>query len=222
MRRRNLTRAGAIFVAIFFFFLSMAFMAGCREDPPPPPPPECVEDADCPGGKACEGGNCVMKVVAPPPECTSDDDCSDNKICKNQKCKYICVYDSDCGSDQECKDHRCVEADCEVATIRFDFNEYYLTSSAESTLRANAKCIKKKNASLNKVIVEGHCDERGSIQYNLSLGQKRAQSVKNFLVDLGVDSSKVKVLSYGEERPIDSDSTEEAWSKNRRSETVLQ
>lgn len=222
MMRRNWLHA-VLILTVALLVSSVMFSMGCKEDPPPPPPPECEDDMDCPGGKACEGGKCVVKrVVPPPPECTVDADCSDNKICVSEKCKYECRYDSDCSSGEVCESNKCKEADCEVQTVSFDFNEYYLTSSAESKLRANASCLKKKDSKINKVVLEGHCDERGSIQYNLSLGQKRAKSVRDFLVDLGVDASKVKVISYGEERPVDSGHDEDAWSKNRRAETIVE
>lgn len=192
--------------------------AGCGD--PPKPPPECEKNADCPDGKMCSAGKCVPKPKAPPrPECTTDADCPDPKICVNNKCKYECQQDSDCRADEECVNYRCQpKPQCDVEQVHFPFDQYYLTNEAQATLRANAECIKKK--SLTDITIEGHCDERGSSEYNLSLGQKRAQSVRDFLVDLGVAPSKIRVISYGEERPIDPASNEEAWAKNRRAETV--
>ncbi|RJO68028.1 MAG: peptidoglycan-associated lipoprotein Pal [Myxococcales bacterium] len=199
-------------------FVSVMFVAGCADPPKPAPLPECDDDLDCPEGKRCEGGRCVVKIQAARPECTSDADCPDNKICVNGKCQFECTVDSDCGPNHKCVNNRCVRG-CEVQTVHFDFDEYYLTAEAQAILRANVACIKEKG--VVKVTIEGHCDERGSIEYNLSLGQKRAQSVRNFLVDLGIDRKNVKIISYGEERPLDPASTEDAWAKNRRGETVL-
>jgi peptidoglycan-associated lipoprotein len=73
----------------------------------------------------------------------------------------------------------------------------------------------KKNRNI-KILVEGHCDERGTIEYNLALGQKRAEVVKNYLVNLGVDEASIKTISFGKEVPIDSGHEEDAWAKNRR------
>ena len=70
--------------------------------------------------------------------------------------------------------------------------------------------------------IEGHCDERGTAEYNLALGDRRAQSTKNFLVDLGIDATRISTVSYGEERPVDPRSNEEAWAKNRRAQFMLQ
>lgn len=219
MTKRNWTPAlSALTVALLL--LTMLAFSGCKEDPPPTPPPECQDDMDCPGGKACEGGKCIKKELPPPPECTSDADCSGNKVCIDEKCEYECQSDSACGAGKVCTDNRCTEPACEVETINFDFNEYYLTSEAQRVLRANADCLKKKKVA--RIVLEGHCDERGSVEYNLSLGQKRAQSVRDFLVDLGIESSSIKVISYGEERPIDPASNEDAWAKNRRAETVIE
>ena len=71
------------------------------------------------------------------------------------------------------------------------------------------------------VTIEGHCDERGTNEYNLALGDRRAESAKAFLTDLGIDSSRLTTISYGEERPVDPRSDEEAWAKNRRAHFVV-
>ena len=78
-----------------------------------------------------------------------------------------------------------------------------------------------RNNAAAVVQIEGHTDERGSIEYNLALGQRRAQSVKNYLVELGIDPSRLPTMSYGEERPAMEGSDEAAWEKNRRAEFVL-
>ncbi|MCG2831147.1 MAG: OmpA family protein, partial [Desulfobacteraceae bacterium] len=72
------------------------------------------------------------------------------------------------------------------------------------------------------IIVEGHCDERGTNEYNLALGDRRAQSAKNFLIDLGIAESRLTTISYGEERPADPRQNEDAWSKNRRDQFVIE
>jgi peptidoglycan-associated lipoprotein len=73
-----------------------------------------------------------------------------------------------------------------------------------------------------EIIIEGHCDERGTNEYNLALGDRRAESVKVFLLDLGINNSRLKTISYGEERPADSEHTETAWAKNRRAHFLIE
>jgi peptidoglycan-associated lipoprotein len=100
--------------------------------------------------------------------------------------------------------------------IYFDFDQYVLTDAAKSTLVSNAGLLRAAPAI--KVMIEGHCDERGSDEYNLALGEKRALATKNYLVSLGVAAERMNVISYGEEMPLDTARTKEAWAKNRRSE----
>jgi len=100
--------------------------------------------------------------------------------------------------------------------IYFDFDQYLLTGAAKDTLANNAKLLKA--APGVSVKIEGHCDERGSDEYNLALGEKRALATKNYLVSLGVSASRLSTISYGEEMPLDPRSNEAAWAKNRRAE----
>ena len=103
--------------------------------------------------------------------------------------------------------------------VHFDFDSALLSMQAQAILRAKALYL-KENA--GTVTIEGHCDERGTNEYNLALGDRRARSAKSFLVDLGISSSRIKTISYGEERPLDSGSNENAWAKNRRAHFRLQ
>jgi peptidoglycan-associated lipoprotein len=110
-------------------------------------------------------------------------------------------------------------ADLQSTPIYFGFDDYTLNSDAQSTLTALAEGLK---ANKNAVVqIEGHCDERGTVEYNLALGERRAQSVKNFLSQLGVESSRLSTISYGEEKPVSSGHSEDDWVKNRRAEFVI-
>ena len=101
-------------------------------------------------------------------------------------------------------------------TIYFDFDSASLSSEAKDTLDGNASYLKSKaDVSLT---VEGHCDERGSTEYNLALGERRANAVRSYLVNLGVKKGRLRTVSYGEERPAAQGSSENAWAKNRRAE----
>jgi peptidoglycan-associated lipoprotein len=103
--------------------------------------------------------------------------------------------------------------------VFFGFNKYTLKPQARKTLQRQAAWLKKFPALT--IAIEGHCDERGTREYNLALGERRANSAKNYLVALGVNPNRVKVISYGKERPAVAGSNEAAWSQNRRSVTVV-
>lgn len=102
--------------------------------------------------------------------------------------------------------------------IHFEFDSYTLDDAAKRILGMNAEWLKANPAA--KITVEGHCDERGSDTYNLSLGENRAKAAKAFLVTAGIAADRINVISYGEEKPLDPASTEAAWAKNRRAEFV--
>ena len=102
--------------------------------------------------------------------------------------------------------------------VFFATNESILTTASRETLRSQAAWL-RKNSGVN-VILEGHADERGTREYNLALGERRANAAKDYLMTYGISSDRISVLSYGKERPVDSGSSPLAWSKNRRSVTV--
>ncbi len=104
--------------------------------------------------------------------------------------------------------------------IYFDFDRSDLKPVTQKILKGKAEWL--RNNSGESVIIEGHCDERGTNEYNLALGDRRAQSAKNFLKDLGIAESRLTTISYGEERPADPRQNEDAWSKNRRAHFVLE
>lgn len=104
-------------------------------------------------------------------------------------------------------------------TVYFAFDDYTLDMSSQDSLSKLAEYMKANPSVV--IQIEGHCDERGSIEYNLALGQRRAQSVKNYLAQLDIEDSRLTTISYGEEKPAVEGSNEEAWSKNRRAEFVI-
>ena len=107
----------------------------------------------------------------------------------------------------------------ELRTVYFDYNSYQLSQETAQTLEANAQWI-KGHSDVN-IQIEGHCDERGSNEYNINLGQKRADAVREYLFRLGVDPKRITTVSYGEERPIDPGHDEAAWAKNRRAQFLV-
>lgn len=104
-------------------------------------------------------------------------------------------------------------------TILFDTDMYNIDSQDATALRAQAEYLLQYTSAV--ATIEGHADERGTREYNLALGERRATSARNYLVSLGVPESRLRVVSYGEERPADNASTEAAWARNRRAVTVM-
>ena len=102
--------------------------------------------------------------------------------------------------------------------VFFATNESILTTKSRDTLRKQANWL-RENSSIN-VVVEGHADERGTREYNLALGERRANAAKDYLITYGISANRISVISYGKERPVDSGSNPLSWSKNRRSVTV--
>ncbi len=107
----------------------------------------------------------------------------------------------------------------ELHAIQFDFDSSDLSNEARDVLTANADYL-NKHKDLD-VVVSGHCDERGTVSYNLALGQKRAMSVRNYYISLGVEANRSATLSYGKEQPLCMQSTDVCMAKNRRAETLL-
>lgn len=198
---------------------------------------ECATEANCKEGFRCDGGKCVTAAAG----CTRDEECGANKICQAGSCtaaectgdgecgtgkcnkgrctvaQDTCTTSDDCGAGRDCQGGRCVSASsaCRWDAIPFGFNETGLSTEAQSQLAALATCIK---AGQKSVRIEGHADERGTEEYNLQLSNRRAASVKKFLTDLGVPGKLLDSVGYGENKPVSSASTEDAWAANRRVE----
>lgn len=105
------------------------------------------------------------------------------------------------------------------AMVFFDYDESSLRSDAESLLRQKAEIL--RNSPAVRIRIEGHADERGSTEYNIALGQARAEAVRQFFISFGLDASRFNMTSFGEERPLAQGSSEASWARNRRAEFVL-
>ena len=184
---------------------------------------ECATDANCKPGFVCSANKCVPK-----PECDSNTRCPGGKKCQSGKCvaerpEGTCDSDSDCPSGQGCKAGRCATREveptntCALSAVRFEFNESRLTGDAQNALSNLADCIKKNGW---KMRIEGHADERGTEEYNLQLSNRRAASVKAYLVNLGVSDKVLETVGYGENPPAVDGHDEAAWAANRRVEFV--
>lgn len=106
----------------------------------------------------------------------------------------------------------------EVADVYFDFDQFGLRSDAKAVLEANVRIMQADGAT--KWLIEGHCDERGSLAYNIVLGERRAESVKRYLEDLGIAPAQLQIVSYGKERPFCKEHSEACWQSNRRAHFV--
>jgi peptidoglycan-associated lipoprotein len=106
-----------------------------------------------------------------------------------------------------------------LRTVYFEYDSSEITEEGKTSLSQNAEFL-KTNAAV-KVQIEGHCDERGGVQYNMALGERRAKSVRDFMASLGVENSRLSVISYGKERPLELGHDDSAWSKNRRGNFVV-
>ena len=107
-----------------------------------------------------------------------------------------------------------------LSDVFYDFNKSELRTDTVEQLKTNANWIKATPG--KKVIIEGHCDERGTNEYNLALGERRANSAKDYIVNLGVDPARLKTVSFGEEKPFAADHNEEAWAQNRRAHFITE
>ena len=106
-----------------------------------------------------------------------------------------------------------------LTPVYFALNEYSLSKEARNILSANAEILKIKG--IKNITVEGNCDDRGTIAYNIALGQKRANEVRDYYIRLGVQAENINTISYGEENPVCTEQTNSCWAKNRRADTVV-
>ncbi|UCD48290.1 MAG: peptidoglycan-associated lipoprotein Pal [Deltaproteobacteria bacterium] len=111
-----------------------------------------------------------------------------------------------------------MEKPSEFQDIHFDFDQSFIREDARPTLRTVADYLKANPAA--SILIEGHCDERGTAEYNIALGERRAESTKSYLVSLGVKAGALSTVSFGEEKPLDPGHDEAAWAKNRRAHFV--
>ncbi|MDY0060218.1 MAG: OmpA family protein [Myxococcota bacterium] len=171
----------------------------------------CQSSQDCAAGQVCRAGQCAA-------ECLGQADCPPRHACQGQRCVPVaCFVDGDCGQGERCVEYVCQgPTGCTLSRIHFDFDEARLTATARSTLEENARCLQTQPVS--SLLVEGHCDERGTEEYNLALGDRRARAAAEYLQRLGMKG--VRTTSFGENRPLRQESHEGAWSENRRAEFV--
>jgi peptidoglycan-associated lipoprotein len=182
----------------------------CREIPG-----YCTSSADCAEGQVCRDNRCGP--------CMSNGDCAEGLVCIDGACgKGECQSDEDCPAGLNCVNYRCkvVEqvksadtGDCEIETIFFDFDSSELSSSMRDMVERNYDCFKKRGG---KLTVEGHCDPRGTTEYNMGLGDRRARMVGKIMTTLGASKADLRIVSKGEEEATGTD--EAGWAKDRKVE----
>lgn len=178
------------FSALFLSALVLLAIGACKkaepEPPPPPPPPAPAAEPPPP------------EPVTPPPEPPVEP-------------AYVPPWSEDI-----------VEANDEVhekgllGDVYFEFDKATLTDATRSQLGKNADFLKSQDGESFVITIEGHCDERGTNDYNLALGDRRANSARDYLTSLGISGNRLKTISYGEERPQCEESNEDCWQLNRR------
>lgn len=112
-----------------------------------------------------------------------------------------------------------INKDVPLMMIHFDFDKFFIRDDAKSVLEENAKWMKKWTSV--RILIEGHCDERGTEEYNLALGEKRAKSTLDYLSSLGIAADRIEIISYGKSQPLDPGHNEVAWQKNRRAQPTI-
>jgi peptidoglycan-associated lipoprotein len=177
--------------------IGTALFAGCAKRPA-----TTAASAPAPTGAAATtggtGGTAAAQPTTPPPAATAAPQ-TPATTARPQPKEFVAVAD--------------------VKPIYFDFDKYDIRPADAKVLDSNAQWLKSNDQQL--VLIEGHCDERGTNEYNLALGERRAKSAMNYLVSQGVQASRITIISYGEERPSCTQKTEECWSKNRRAQFLV-
>jgi len=183
--------------------------------------PNCDNDEQCHEGEFCVNGQCQ--------QCRPDgNDCPPGQQCNDGRCDDIpgyCSSTADCPDGQECQNNSCVMSQvtqapptdmeapaCSLQSIYFAYDSSELDGSARSALESNANCVNERD--IPSVTLTGHCDPRGTEEYNLALGERRAQSVQGYLQRLGVDRGRMTSRSMGEEMARGTD--EASWARDRR------
>jgi peptidoglycan-associated lipoprotein len=216
--RSNVER-GPTLVALMGTCIGLALsVSACSPDYP-----KCDSDEDCHQGEFCVNNLCQ--------QCRTNDDCPAGQRCASGACEAIpgyCTSNSQCAAGQVCENNMCVAqkqaalkpppastppAACELTSVYFDYDSSTLSDSARDQLSRNASCIRERGT--RGVQLTGMTDPRGTEEYNLALGERRAQSAQQYLKSLGADSS-MSVSSMGEEMASGSD--EAGWARDRRVE----
>ncbi len=222
-----------------FLPLLLIFAGACKKKPPEPER-ICNDgvDNDENGSTDCDDPACASYPDCQIPEveraCADgiDDDQDGDIDCADPDCAMICKekcddeVDNDMDGDVDCDDSDCASTRvcnqpvqvvaANFMRVNFEFDSINLVGDSMSALRDNAKILQENGGV--RVEIQGHADERGTTEYNLALGERRAKAIKDKLTGMGVSGSQLSIVSYGEERPAERGASESVWSVNRRAE----
>jgi peptidoglycan-associated lipoprotein len=183
----------------------------CESNDCAPIPGWCESTSDCSGGQICRDNRCSP--------CTSDGECASgygsNYWCDNGRCVDACRSDADCPAGQVCVNGDCQyqqQHGCSMEPVYFDFDSSVIRADQSPNIEANASCFRERE--MSSMNLEGNCDPRGTTEYNYALGDRRAASVKRVLVGHGIPGTKLRTVSYGEDRATGSN--ESSWAHDRR------
>lgn len=206
--KRNLVWVG---LAALVLCLSVTFLTGCAK-------------------KAALKEEAVVTreqkpVAQAPAKAATDDQAAGERVLRDQALRDQALRDqaakdaADKAKRDAAANAAAIQKELQIPDVHFDFDKYNLKPEAQAILKAGAPAY--LNYKEYKLVVEGHCDERGTVEYNLALGDKRAAEAAKYLVDLGIEKERIKTISYGKERPLDKGHDETAWAKNRRAHFVI-
>jgi len=185
------------------FLIAVILLASCKKKPEYP---VCKSDSDCKTGEKCHNGKCV--------QCITDSDCPSGNPCVEGICKSEKEKESVSKNEINAGSVSTPYTECNLQNIYFDFDSYELKPEAVQNLKKVAECLLSKGA--KDITIVGHCDPRGTEEYNMGLGLQRANAIKKFLVNYGIPSEQIKVYSKGEEEATGTD--EESWALDRKGE----
>ncbi|MCX5825191.1 MAG: peptidoglycan-associated lipoprotein Pal [Deltaproteobacteria bacterium] len=201
-------------LAVMVIFLSVAFLAGCAKKA------TLKEEAVATREQ--------KSIPQAPAKAATDDQTARERVLRDQASRDQTLRDQAAKAAREAAEKAKRDAAAKTAAIlkelqipdvNFDFDKYNLKPEAQAILKAGAPVYLKNRE--YKLVVEGHCDERGTAEYNLALGEKRATEAAKYLADLGIEKERIKTISYGKEMPLEKGHDEAAWAKNRRAHFVI-
>jgi len=195
-------------LVVMVLFLSVAFLAGCAKK------------------VALKEETTVVQVqeqkpmVQVPAKTVSDDKEARERALRDQAARDQAAREAAERAKREAAEKQAaILKELQIPDIHFDFDKYNIKPEDQAILKAGAPVYLKYTK--YKLVIEGNCDERGTVEYNLALGQKRADVTAKHLIDLGIEKERIKTVSYGKERPLDPGHNETAWAKNRRAHFVV-
>jgi peptidoglycan-associated lipoprotein len=202
MRKRNL----AVFILVMCISVLLVTMGGCAK--------KAVKKAEITGEEPP-----VVEQPVPLEDQTAKEQAAREQALREQALREQALREQ--ALKEQAAKERAVTAkeEAKLEDIHFDFDKFNLTLEARNVLGRHADWLAKHED--YNLVIEGHCDERGTTEYNLALGERRAASAAKYLADLGIGKARIETISYGEERPLDPGHNEDAWAKNRRDHFIV-